>query len=451
MKTLIKVSELELGNIKNVNYGDFNTNVKFSNINKSNVVGFYGQNGSGKTAVVDAFKIIECLLENSDLSQVGKKLITYGNEGLWLQAKFLVVLENEKQIHLKYYVKISEKDDQYHVVYEKLDYKENEKGKRFKTLVKTDTDSIYIRNQSIKTMRESLKIQGLVSLTLSRKQKKSIIFNQEMFSVYQAIFSEEETEIFEALSIYFKNGLHIIENKDYGLLMANILIPFNVFQDEAKGIIPLSQGDDNTSIAIPKKVFELLKKEVFPNINVVLPSIIPGLTVEINEIAEIHKEDGSKGINFELLSNRNGDRLPLYTESEGIIKIISMLSVLAALFKETNVCVVIDELDAGVFEYLLGELLKIVSESAKGQLIFTSHNLRIVELLPTHSIWFTTTNPENRYVQLKHTSKTSNNRDVYIRSLQIRNQQEELYDKTDNFKIKRAFKKLARKGRNHEK
>ncbi|MGV3129890.1 AAA family ATPase [Staphylococcus simulans] len=451
MKTTIKMSDMTLGNIKNVNYGSFNTNANFSNINKSNVVGFYGQNGSGKTAVVDAFKIIESLIENRELSQIGKRLVTYGKENLWLQAKFIVILENQKKLYLEYYVEISEKDSGYHVESEKLVYKEDEKGKRFKTLVQADSDTIYVRNQNIKTMRDEMKIQGLVSFHLSKKQRKSLIFNSEMLPIYNEVFSKEEMQIFYALSIHFVQGLHIIENRNYGLLMANILIPFNIFQDEVKGIVPLSQSVDNKSAAIPKKIFDLLKREVFPNINVVLPCIVPGLTIEINEIAEIHKEDGTKGIQFELLSNRNGNRLPLNTESEGIIKIISMLSVLSALFKETNVCVVVDELDAGVFEYLLGEVLKIVDESAKGQLIFTSHNLRIVELLPTHSIWFTTTNSENRYVQLKHTSKTSNNRDVYIRSLQIKNQQEELYDKTDNFKIKRAFKKLARKGSHHEK
>ena len=31
---------------------------------------------------------------------------------------------------------------------------------------------------------------------------------------------------------------------------------------------------------------------------------------------------------------------------------------------------VVDELDAGIFEYLIGEILQIISESGKGQLIF---------------------------------------------------------------------------------
>lgn len=49
---------------------------------------------------------------------------------------------------------------------------------------------------------------------------------------------------------------------------------------------------------------------------------------------------------------------------------------------------VIDELDSGVFEYLLGELLSVFSDGGKGQLIFTSHNLRALEMLNKQSIYF---------------------------------------------------------------
>ena len=39
----------------------------------------------------------------------------------------------------------------------------------------------------------------------------------------------------------------------------------------------------------------------------------------------------------------------------------------------------IDELDSGIYEYLLGECLEVMQDKAKGQLIFTSHNLRPLE------------------------------------------------------------------------
>ena len=46
---------------------------------------------------------------------------------------------------------------------------------------------------------------------------------------------------------------------------------------------------------------------------------------------------------------------------------------------------------------LLGELLRIMQNSGKGQLIFTSHNLYPLETLESNSIVFTTTNPSARY------------------------------------------------------
>ncbi len=62
-------------------------------------------------------------------------------------------------------------------------------------------------------------------------------------------------------------------------------------------------------------------------------------------------------------------------ESKAIIKIISILDAWIQLFGNPSICLAMDELDAGILEYMSGELLDIFSKSAKGQLIFTSHNL----------------------------------------------------------------------------
>ena len=49
----------------------------------------------------------------------------------------------------------------------------------------------------------------------------------------------------------------------------------------------------------------------------------------------------------------------------------------------------IDELDSGIYEYLLGECLEVMQDKAKGQLIFTSHNLRPLEILENDSLLYT--------------------------------------------------------------
>ena len=69
------------------------------------------------------------------------------------------------------------------------------------------------------------------------------------------------------------------------------------------------------------------------------------------------------------------------------------------MYNDSSIFVAIDEMDAGIFEYLLGEILKTICESGKGQLLFTSHNMRPLEVLDNSNIYFTTTNPDNKYIQ----------------------------------------------------
>ena len=99
----------------------------------------------------------------------------------------------------------------------------------------------------------------------------------------------------------------------------------------------------------------------------------------------------------------------------------------------------IDKVDSGIFEYLLGEILEILSTEIKGQLIFTSHNLRILEKIDNNNIIFSTTNPNNRYITFKYVKPLNNLRDMYIRELVIQEQKEKLYEETNQYDIKRAF------------
>ena len=109
-----------------------------------------------------------------------------------------------------------------------------------------------------------------------------------------------------------------------------------------------------------------------------------------------------------------------------------------AAFNQKSVTVAIDEFDAGIFEYLLGEILQALEESGRGQFIFTSHNLRPLEVIDKKFLYFTTTNPDNRYIRLKN-----NLRDTYFREIILCEQEEEIYNKTKRFKIIAALKKAG--------
>ena len=153
-------------------------------------------------------------------------------------------------------------------------------------------------------------------------------------------------------------------------------------------------------------------------------------------------KDGKVGLDYEIVTKRDDKIVPLKYESEGIKKIISISCALIALYNDQSILLGIDELDSGIFEYLLGELLDVLLE-AKGQLIFTSHNLRPLEKLTYQDVVFTTSNKDDRYIKLKKTKELANLREIYIREV-ILGVKDYLYKETDNYLIKRALRKALK-------
>ena len=94
--------------------------------------------------------------------------------------------------------------------------------------------------------------------------------------------------------------------------------------------------------------------------------------------------------------------------------------------------------------------MQIFDESAKGQLIFTSHNLRALEMLEKESIMFSTTNSSNQYIHMKNIKQSNNLRDVYLRSITLGGQKEEIYKETSSLQIARAFRRAGRCVKNNE-
>ena len=240
--------------------------------------------------------------------------------------------------------------------------------------------------------------------------------------------------------------IQVVKVKQLGANYSNSFIPVNVHVESdneiMQGCIPLFV---NGRGEFPEIIFNRLK-DIVKAINVAIKSIIPDLSIEIIKINEEINKDGIKIIQVEVYSRRDENRFLIKYESEGIKRIISLLNYLIYLYNNPGVCLVVDELDAGIFEYLLGELVGVLAQEAKGQLIFTSHNLRIMEKLDKKNIICSTINPLDRYISLKGIEKTNNKRDFYIRTLVLGGQKEKLYDDTELQDIGYAFKKAGNPG-----
>ena len=244
----------------------------------------------------------------------------------------------------------------------------------------------------------------------------------------------------QAINSYANFNLFTITGVHSGLISMDAVIPLSVkyrHKDAtAIGDIPIGQQGP---ITVNEQIFDLTES-VLASMADVLGALVPGLSIEPMIYGRELMNDGSMGVRYELVSVRQDKRLPIRYESEGVRKILSVLNLIIAMYNNDSFCVAIDELDAGVFEVLLGDLLKVIMESGKGQLVFTSHNLRPLEILDKQNIVFTTTNPENRYIHLKNIRPTNNLRDCYIRALNIGGQDEPLATETKFHLIRRALR-----------
>jgi len=453
--TMIRIKEVELHNIKNVEYGkiDFqNYNTLLNKAIRSEIIGIYGQNGSGKTAFVDAMWLVKYLIGGKDLPINAGDYIFETEETATIKLGFnLNKGNNEYQIF--YEVEIERLDEnKAKVIRENLAYKElvdgdwkSKAGIIDYNLKNKEYVFKPLKNYRLLTSNNAdVQIDLGVAKKMSERNRTSFVFSSELEEIIKKNHAFKiYTDIILALKYYANVNLFITKNHSGGVNM-NMLIPFSFRLLDEKKVTQrdLAIGLLKPSV-IPEEVYNVVIK-IIDQMNIVLETIVPGLNIGLKNHGKQLREEGNEGVRIELISIKDDVKVPLKYESDGIKKIISILSILITMFNNPTVCMVVDELDAGIFEYLLGEILQIINENGKGQLIFTSHNLRPLEMLDTSSIIFTTTNPENRYMRFTNVKSNNNLRNLYYRSINLGGQKEEIYKETNSFDISRAFRIAGR-------
>ena len=130
-------------------------------------------------------------------------------------------------------------------------------------------------------------------------------------------------------------------------------------------------------------------------------------------------DTSAKKVYFERIETKGEEKIPYLLESAGTRKLLLLLSSLAPYLTRRSAWAILDEVDAGIFEYLFGELMRSLYQRGKGSLLFTSHDLRTLETLPHHHARFASLLAEGRFYEIK-AGKGENLRDLYLRSLALR-------------------------------
>lgn len=454
---IVRINKIVLNNFKNVKMGAvempaYSGKDLFSE--KADVLGLYGQNGSGKTSVVEALRFVKMLLSGEALPVDTREYIARNETECKIEVDFSIAEEQRRET-VNYIVAFKKESDGFVISRERLSViprKENVRAVE-STLIDYHYDNEKItfepeyRYKKLVANDKKVRIALNVAQAISIKSHVSFIFGEDGYRIFSQCKEDvvgEYGKIFSILQKYALVNWFVINNEHSGPISMNLVLPVAFYLRDGEHI---TTGDlpiriDEPSV-VTKRQFHLAQT-VIDGMNIVLKNVIPGMEVEIHNFGEQLMDNGDAGYKIELLSKRGDISIPLKYESEGIVKIVSFLNVLICVYNNPSMCLVIDELDSGVFEYLLGELLAIFSDGGKGQLIFTSHNLRALEMLGKKSVLFSTTNPYNRYIRLQNVQTNNNLRDLYLRSLTLGGQKEEMYEETDSVAIGRAFRRAGK-------
>ena len=420
--------------IKSIEIKNFKT-IKDSKIEfKRNLSAIYGPNGTGKTAIIEVLDIMKSYFVNPFMKceTLEKKIL----KGISIGEKNLIidVIFSIDEFDYKILVEFNKyTDDSLYVSREELSFKETNSKRKFKNIVKIVNNEnllspeIYIEN-STKNNFDILEKSILSQIEGGAKRFINDFANLSSYLSliikYANIKDNEKVSIPEKLSLVMTHfskiekiflDMVIITLEEQALYNLNLLIPMNIHTNKVHGTLAVNYRDSIGNIYTEKEA-EILEETV-KEINSIFSTIIPNSKLSTErKITSLEGEELKVGVNIYV--EREGRKLLLDQESTGVIKLVSLLSIILYYIKDKNAIVAIDEFDIHIFEYLLALFLEKVALYAKGQLIFTAHNLLPMEKLDKESIIISTKDEKKgvSYVYLKGASVTTNLRQKYLRS-----------------------------------
>lgn len=458
----VRMESITIENFKNVAQGTLELENK-RKAYKASILGLYGQNGSGKTALIDAIQLLKYALCGKVVPQKYADYVNVDAEYTTLKYE-LAVRYAEEVFHVWYQFSLKKTVDEVvasvkdenagsmvarvELFDEVLSFSYDSKDEKLRKapLIDTRSEELFAPKAKMLELVGDKKegyVDLLVTKRLTKATSRSFIFSRELINQYRRNCKNEMyMKLIESLYTYGHRELFIIDTEKTGRISLDELpLAFKYRKENAEtiGNILLSL---NGPALIPEDMHDVTCN-VIENMNIVLEQLVPGLQIGVVDLGSTMTQDGKTAKQIQLMSLKNNKAIPFRYESEGIKKIVSILQLLIVVYNNPSVTVAVDELDGGVFEYLLGELLNIISEKGKGQLIFTSHNLRPLETIDKGFIAFTTTNPKKRYIRFTNVKGTNNLRDFYYRDIVLGEQSEQVYNPTNNYEIALAFREAG--------
>lgn len=420
----------------------------------ADIVGIYGQNGSGKTAFIQAIEFLHNLLTEQPLPHDLEQYIQLGRETMHLSFTFLAQAAREYSeivydVVITRHVPSALEPESTQILREQLSFQWP--GKPLYTVWQYEAGKGLLPKERLDVLLQKQDREAMARVQGSAASHNlSILFSGDGVYKWLREVAEEdqwdtyarEKSLYERLRRFGFFGLYVANTNEMGLVNLNLLQPMHFYMENqahlSGGILPISLNHPGE---LSEREYLWLKK-IVGNMNVVLQQLIPDLQLTLSSEKQLN-ENGQPVYHIEFISRRNGKAIPFRYESQGIKRLVGILNVIIGAYNEPDITLAVDELDAGIFEYLLGEFLSVFREGGKGQLIFTSHNLRPLEILNSESIVFTTTDSQHRYARMENMEDGDSMRDAYYRTISLGGEERELYMATDSYELARAMRRAG--------
>lgn len=471
---MIRLTSISLENFKNVESGTAPLSSWAPGDQElgPDLVGIYGQNGSGKTSVIKALAVLKSALLGTSIKEAARDCVAKGAPFASILVSGYIFDAGCHNAEQSFSYKLSfAEEPTLRVVAESLSYKPlgaSSKRVAVKTLFdyaeEADKDKGFVLApasswDALVAMDASFKMALAIAQRMCSGESRSLLLSKEMdglLSEVEVLASGKDHELskrasqavdstarplralLDALHAFASNDLAIVSASQQAEAMIDHM-NISTHQGPLGDCADASFVIDISEPALIADEHMLALQRTIRTISDVLASMVPGLSLGVLDLGAIMLDKGDMGHRVEITSTRGDTTVPLRCESEGIKKLVGILSMLIDVYGKPGACVAVDEIDSGIFEFLLGELLQLLSEHGRGQLIFTAHNLRPLETIDNSSLVFTTTNPRNRYVRFRGNHATNNLRSQYLRAINLGGQPETIYEPTSRFKMDGAF------------
>ena len=462
-----KLKTIEINNYKGVDHGILDV-VEFrnNNFNTSGITAIFGENASGKSSICECLKILKNSFPNNKNSiwnnedeciDIALKIrddsvpcfFSYTFD-VFDEKKLVNTLtykiEIQKTLHplvheipIKYLYNHDEDDDSYRIdTIENINYTYIASLYKETFIASGIFDGVSIKQQEILSYNHKSKelspIRKHKIYMRNVKDKKdflfalsygnrvggtSILMDDKFQILQQGCGDSDYINLINEFRMFILNSLYVLDEIPHTSFDPTKISECCSFSLEEEKMKLYRYG------YLPGYIYfscENYYKEFIDNvekINKLLPLFIPNISIStetLNDeyVTEVYDDGYRKSkIQVKISSNRNGNAFPIQYESEGTKKIINLIEYYVEAYKNSSALLVVDEFDFALHEYLLQILLQVFNNGGKGQLLFTSHNLRPLEVLDKQSIVFTTTDSKDRFCRFNNIRNKNNLRDCY--------------------------------------